>query len=92
MVHVEYTSLYQKGLQKILAGNPIIQSVVERHIRLFRTNPADTRLADHVLHKRLAGRRAFSVTDDIRIVYRWTSKTTVQFLAIGTHKDVYRKN
>jgi len=39
----------------------------------------------------MKGKWAFSVTDDIRIVYEWLGKTTVRFLAIGRHSKVYKK-
>ncbi|OGG27543.1 hypothetical protein A3A64_02805 [Candidatus Gottesmanbacteria bacterium RIFCSPLOWO2_01_FULL_48_11] len=58
-------------------------------IRWFRKNPDDTRLRNHALHKKLAGKWAFSITGDIRIVYEWVGMSTVRLLAIGGHKMVY---
>jgi mRNA-degrading endonuclease YafQ of YafQ-DinJ toxin-antitoxin module len=40
----------------------------------------------------MKGKWAFSITDDIRIIYEWKDKNVVRFLAIGTHPEVYRKN
>jgi len=37
----------------------------------------------------MKGKFAFSITDDIRIVYEWLGKSTVRFLAIGEHEKVY---
>lgn len=66
-------------------------SRVDARVHWFRNNPNDTRLRNHKLHKDLKGKWAFSVTGEIRIVYEWIGKTTVRFLAIGTHQDVYIK-
>jgi mRNA-degrading endonuclease YafQ of YafQ-DinJ toxin-antitoxin module len=52
-------------------------------------NPDDTRLDRHPLTKKMGGKWAFSITDDIRIVYEWLGKNTVRFLAIGKHRKVY---
>jgi mRNA-degrading endonuclease YafQ of YafQ-DinJ toxin-antitoxin module len=56
----------------------------------FRKNPGDTRLDNHDLKKKMFGQRAFSITDDIRIVYKWLGKNEVRFLAIGGHSKVYK--
>lgn len=69
----------------------LVERVAEQII-LFRKNPFDTRLRVHALRKKLQGKHAFSVTKDIRIVFEWLGKTTVRFLAIGGHKDVYRSS
>ena len=60
-------------------------------IKRFRRNPKDTRLKVHALKKRMRGKWAFSVTHDMRIVFEWLGKSTVRFLAIGKHGDVYRR-
>ena len=39
----------------------------------------------------MAEKWAFSITDDIRIVYEWLNKNTVRFLAIGGHNRVYKR-
>ncbi len=78
-----------KDLAKQNAG---LKEVVLGRIRWFRKNPSDTRLDNHSLTKKMAGRWAFSITDDVRIVYEWTGTNTVRFLAVGPHKTVYTKS
>lgn len=79
--HVMYTSL--------VADDDAMRARILEAVIRFRNNPDDTRLANHPLHKKMEGKWAFSVTDDTRIVYEWVGKTTVRFLAIGTHASVY---
>lgn len=69
----------------------LLESEIQQRIRWFKKNPDDTRLNNHPLTKTMAGKYAFSVTDDIRIVYEWLSKNTVRFLAIGGHTRVYKR-
>lgn len=64
---------------------------VDRRIKWFKKNPNDTRLKNHALKKRMKGKFAFWITNDIRIVYEYMGKTTVRFLAIGGHRTVYSK-
>ena len=46
-------------------------------------------LDDHALRGKLTGKRAFSVTDDIRDIYTELNDVIV-FLDIGNHGQVYR--
>ena len=89
MVKVILHNEYFLDLQQILLKLPEISQEVETKIKWFKRNPDDTRLLNHALRKRLKGKWAFSITDDIRIIYEWIGKNTVRFLAIGAHKKVY---
>ena len=68
---------------------PDLAETVDICVERFKRNPQDTRLDNHELTKKLLGRWAFSITDDIRIVYEWLRKNEVRFLAIGGHLQVY---
>lgn len=84
----EYQSCYVRLTQR--DGEMV--SLVETAINRFRNNPKDTRLEVHALGKRMKGKHAFSVTDDVRIVFEYLGKKTVRFLAIGTHEEVYGRS
>jgi mRNA-degrading endonuclease YafQ of YafQ-DinJ toxin-antitoxin module len=60
-------------------------------LKLFLNNPLDTRLRTHKLRRRLAGKFAFSLDADSRVVFEWVGKNTVRFLNIGSHREVYPK-
>lgn len=91
MVKIQYTEKYRINLQKLLTEFPTIGRSVDVRIRLFEKNPADTRLRNHKLRKRLEGKWAFSIDDDIRIIYEWRGDATVRFLAINRHEIVYTR-
>lgn len=75
----------------LLANQPLLEKIIFQRIKWFKKNPNDTRLKNHALKKRMKGKFSFSITDDIRIVYKWLGKNTVRFLAIGGHKKVYTR-
>ncbi len=92
MLKIERTGLFERMLDELAKRYEGIDILVEQRIILFRKNPNDSRLDNHPLRKSMEGRWAFSVNDDIRIVYKWLGKTTVRLLVIGTHETVYQKN
>lgn len=91
MIRLEMTSAFDSAYGMLVDHNPPLRQLIYQRIQWFRKNPHDSRLKNHALHKRLSGKWAFSVTDDIRIIYRFRSKNAVRFLSIGTHAAVYRK-
>ena len=91
MIRYRANEKYYRNLKELLKESPELEEEIERCIRWFSKNPNDTRLANHALRKRMQNRWAFSITGDLRIVYRWIGKNEVRFLAIGGHKKVYRE-
>lgn len=89
MVKVVFLETYFRGLVKTLTKYPDLNEEIENRVLWFRKNPKDTRLKDHALKKKMKGKYAFSITNDIRIIYRWVGKNKAQFLNIGKHIDVY---
>lgn len=92
MVKIDFRGSYLANLTELLLGSPELKEKIDIIVGLFRKNPKDTRLDSHELKRRMEGKWAFSITDDIRIIYRWVGKNTAEFLAIGGHKKVYGKN
>ncbi|MEK7141783.1 MAG: hypothetical protein AAB800_04575 [Patescibacteria group bacterium] len=92
MVAINRTGDYEKMLEDLADEDEEMLERVRARVKIFRKNPKDTRIDNHPLHKRMEERWAFSVNDDIRIVYEWVGKTTVRLLAIGTHEAVYKKS
>lgn len=88
---IDLTGNYDRMYRFLVQENSEVKKIVIERVRWFRKNPNDSRLRNHALTRRMTGRWAFSITNDIRIVYRWVGKFTVRFLAIGPHKQVYRK-
>jgi len=57
-------------------------------LRRFAADPRDPLLRTHKLKGELAGYWAFSVDDDLRVLFRWDGE--IAFLVnLGTHDEVY---
>lgn len=89
MAKIFFGDQYSKMFKHILQKQPDIKTAIDISVKRFNRNPNDTRLRNHKLKKRLAGKYAFSVNNDLRIVYDRIGKKTVRFLAIGGHTEVY---
>ena len=91
MLKIRITGKFDNDLKDLLNSEPELDDTIKQRIKLFRRNPQDTRLDNHLLTGRLKDKWAFSITEDIRIVYEWLGKTTARFLVIGSHIKVYQK-
>lgn len=90
MLKIKYSGKFQSEFKELVEQNSELQTEVDQRIKWFRKNPADTRLDNHALTGNLEGKWAFSITDDVRVVYEWRGKTTVRLLKIGSHVSIYR--
>jgi mRNA-degrading endonuclease YafQ of YafQ-DinJ toxin-antitoxin module len=91
MIRVEMTGAFDCAYRALVAHNLPLRHRIYQQIVLFRNNPQDLRIRNHPLKRRMKGKWAFSITDDIRVIYCFRGKNTVRLLAIGTHEEVYRK-
>lgn len=81
---------FDKNLKKILRDSPQIEDMIWEAIELFlddRTNPT---LRDHALKGSQFGFCSFSISFDLRIVYR-EAKDLYIFTNIGSHSEVYKR-
>ncbi len=81
----------KRFLQSFKKQTAFIKEVFTEQFYLFRNDPKDSSLADHALRGRLQGFRAFSVSDDIRVVYFLHNKDTIELDNIGPHSTVYKQ-
>lgn len=67
-----------------------IRRKVDSIILIFHGDPFAVRLRNHPLVGHLDGKRAISVTGDIRIIYEMEGEhVTVLLLDVGTHAQIY---
>lgn len=78
--------LFTKKFIEQLEHFPLsIQKTTYKKVALFRDNPQHPSLHKHKLHGKLKDYFAFSITDDVRIVFYYTESGTIVFVKIGTH-------
>lgn len=82
--HKRFQKHYRKLPQKI-------QSKAKAAVGKLQQNPHDLNLRNHALTGEMYGRRAISVTGNIRIVFREEDNYQhVTLLDVGIHNQVYR--
>lgn len=83
--HKNFDKAYKKLSKKL-------QLKVSQTIEIFYNNPFEKSLKNHSLKDNLKGKRAISVTGDVRIIFEECEKyTIVEMLNVGKHTKVYKK-
>jgi addiction module RelE/StbE family toxin len=85
-MNITHSKTFKKHFQKLSAK---IQKQFYKRVELILKNHKFPSLKDHSLKGNLVGKRAFSISGDYRIIYRFIDKETVKFINIGSHDQVY---
>ena len=86
---VEYSKKFLKYFRKRILPKSSLVKRFEQRLKLFKTDVSNPLLKDHSLTGEKIGFRAFSVTGDIRIIYKMIDDIAI-FYDIGTHNQVYK--
>lgn len=80
-----------KNFTKSLARlSPKMRDKVQLAIHKFKDNPHDLLLRNHPLKGSMQGTRAFSVTGNLRVIFKeYEHYTLVLLVDVGTHNQVY---
>ena len=81
--HRNFDSAYQKLSRRIRAH-------CKERIHLFLTDEFHPLLGNHALRGTYSGCRSINITGDYRAIYRRIDSTSVLFITIGTHGQLYR--
>jgi addiction module RelE/StbE family toxin len=82
-----YKKKFEKRLTKL---PPKLKQKTLHTIEKFIKNPHDPTLRNHALKGALYGVRAFSVTGDIRVIFKpYDNYVVVVMLDVGIHNQVY---
>lgn len=86
-MNITFHKSFQKSYKKL---DSKIQKKVDSAIHKFRANPFDRTLYNHPLTGKLQGKRAFSVTGDMRVVFEeYNDYVLVVMIDVGSHSQVY---
>lgn len=78
---------FKKQYQKL---SPVLKDKTDATLKLFAKNPFNMVLKNHSLSGHLTGKRAISVTGNLRIIFEeYNNYTVVLMLNTGTHTQVY---
>ena len=86
-MRIRYHKKFIKRFKKL---SPTLRKRVVSSIRKFTKDPFDKTLHNHLLAGDLLGKRAFSVTGDLRVIFEeHDNYVVVIMLDVGTHSQVY---
>jgi mRNA-degrading endonuclease YafQ of YafQ-DinJ toxin-antitoxin module len=87
---VKRDEVFDQHYAAYIAINPLLVELFDRQLMIFLTDRKNPTVKDHSLNWAMQGKRAFSITKDIRVVYIETNETFL-FLDVGTHEQVYKQ-
>jgi len=85
-MRIGYSKQFKKQYKKLHKNNRD-KFVVK--LNLLLKNPNNPALSLHKLHGKLKNHMSINVTGDIRAVFVYISSYTIDFVAIGSHSDLY---
>lgn len=86
-MRILFTDTFKKKFRKL----PLkIQAAFGARVGFFIKDPFHPLLKNHPLKGNFIGLRAFSVTGDYRVIFRFLDKENARFVDIGTHSQVYK--
>jgi addiction module RelE/StbE family toxin len=88
-MNLRYSSQFSISLRKLSRQD---KQAALLALELFIENPDEASLHNHPLSGAMAGKRAFAVADDLRVVFvEQGNYHRVTLLDIGTHASIYRR-
>ena len=90
-MNAKFSPSVQKELQKIQRKDSKLANRIEKQIALFEENPKHPSLRTHKLSGATDNMWSISITMSIRMVYVLLDRSSVVFVKIGTHNEVYGK-
>ena len=80
---------FDKHFKIRVKNNQKLSDVFNTRLELCATNPQNPLLKDHALIGEKKDLRAFSITGDIRVVFKKISDDEIVLVDIGSHNQVY---
>lgn len=84
---VRYQKSFTEHFTKLSKSQKLL---VKEAIELFIEDPIHESLRNHPLRGAWSSYRSISADDDLRLHYRELSKDRVLFVAVGSHKQLYK--
>ena len=89
MKSIKRDKTFEKHFKQRISPNQKLREQFKERLSMFVAGELGYPLHDHALTGKLAGKRAFSIAGDIRVIYVELEDVIV-FLDVGSHNQVYR--
>jgi len=86
-MQIKYHRLFQKHYRQRIAPNKNLTARFQARLAIRIEDPLNAILKDHQLIGKFKQYRAFSITGDVRVIYR-INDNTIFLYDIGTHNQV----
>ena len=86
---IYFDDVFVEHYKKRVLKDKSLHELYKQALTLFLKNPHSPSLDNHRLKGKMSSKRAFSVDDDCRVIYR-DEKDRFLFLDIGSHNQVYK--
>jgi len=85
-MRIGYSKQFKKQYKKLHENN---RDKFVAKLNLLVENPNNPTLSLHKLHGKLKNYMSINITGDVRAVFVYVSSDTIDFVAIGSHSDLY---
>ena len=85
-MEIGYSRTFTKSFKRF--PRTLQQRIVVRE-KIFRNDRRNPLLKDHALAGEFEGCSSYSITGDVRVIYRFIDLNKVVFLDVGTHHELY---
>lgn len=85
-MRLQFTKRFAKQRGKLPEN---IKAALAERLQFFLQNPFHPTLHNHKLHGPHADCRSINISGDIRAVYWHVESNIVEFVAVGTHSELY---
>lgn len=86
MMNISFSKKFKKRFKKLPKK---ARDRFGETLDVFIDNPTSQTLRAHPLKGNLVGYRAFSISDDYRVIYKIINSNSIKLVDIGTHAQVY---
>ncbi len=88
MKPIKRSQAFEKHFRIRISPHEKLLSLFKIRYLLFEAGERGYPLKDHELTGKLSGKRAFSITADVRVIYA-EQDNCIMFLDVGSHNQVY---
>jgi addiction module RelE/StbE family toxin len=89
MIELIWDSKFKKSYKKKISFNLELKEKFRDSIIEFSNNPFSSNLRTHKLKGKLEGLWAFSISYDVRIIFKFLDSEKALLIDIGKHDDIY---
>ncbi|MBT3250051.1 MAG: type II toxin-antitoxin system mRNA interferase toxin, RelE/StbE family [Candidatus Pacebacteria bacterium] len=86
---IKYHKTFRKHFKKRIANNPKLVNQFEKRLNELILDQSNPLLRNHSLKGSRQSYWSFSITGDIRVIYKKINNNIIQLYDIGSHNQVY---